>query len=752
MNPARDSTSHPVNAANCDREPIHIPGRIQRFGVLFALREPDLTVVQVSENVQDLIDLPASDVLGTPVDQLVADGQDQADWCRRWLLTTDGRETGPVRLNVRNRTFDATVHRHDGVLILELEKGRETEGASSTNYRQVRMAMGRLQGTRTLAEFCRVAAAEMRALTGFDRVTVYRFDPEWNGQVFGEAKRDDLNPLLDLHFPASDIPEQARKLYQLNKIRLIADVEVEASALTPELNPLTGRPLDLSFSVLRSVSPVHIQYVKNMGVRTSMSVSLMREGRLWGLLSCLHYSGPRYVPPEVRDACEFLGELVSAQLAVKEDSEGHEYRIQLQAVRERLLQRMSAESDLARGLQGEDLLALTGATGAAIIYDVSCTLTGITPTEEQVRRLVAWLRVHAESDVFHTNSLARLYPEAAEFKDVASGLIAISTTKVQGHSVLWFRPEVVQTVNWGGNPQKPVEGEGPSGLLTPRRSFELWQEVVKLKSLPWRPWEVDAARLLRDAIIAVVVRRAEELTRLNAELERSNSDLDAFAFVTSHDLKEPLRGIHNYATFLMEDYADRLDEAANDKLRTLVRLSQRLEDIVESLLHYSRLGRADLAFIPTDLNAILAGVLDLLKVTLAEEQVDVRIPRPLPVVQCDQTQTELLFTNLITNAVKYNDKSAKWLEIGYREPIDGLDGRPVFYVRDNGIGVPEKHRNAIFRMFKRLHGRDKFGGGTGAGLAFASKIVERHGGSIWVESVPGEGATFYFTLGNLERP
>src|SRR5262249_5776107 len=158
-----------------------------------------------------------------------------------------------------------------------------------------------------------------------------------------------------------------------------------------------------------------------------------------------------------------------------------------------------------------------------------------------------------------TDSLARLYPEAEEFKDVASGLVAISTTKVQGHYVLWFRPEVIQTVNWGGDPTKPVEGETSAGLLSPRRSFELWQEVVKLKSLPWRPWEVDAARLLRNAIIAVVVRRAEELTRLNAELERSNSDLDAFAFVTSHDLKEPLRGIHNYATFVMEDYEDKLD-------------------------------------------------------------------------------------------------------------------------------------------------------------------------------------------------
>lgn len=748
MRAGEDAVESVVDLSNCAREPIHIPGRVQPHGVLFALREPDLVVVQVSANVADHTGLAADELLGAAIDGML---ERDAGACRRWLLGPDVRDASPVSLRIGGRTFDGIAHRHDGVLILEIENGRDADDGHPTDYRPVRLAMGRLQSAPTIAEFCRVAAAEMLALTGFDRVTVYRFDDEWNGQVVGESKRDDLSPLLGLHFPASDIPEQARRLYHLNPIRLIADADAAPAPLAPEPNPLTGRPLDLSFAVLRSVSPVHIQYLKNMGVRASMSVSLMREGRLWGLLSCLHYQGPRYVPPEVRDACEFLGQVVSAQLAVKEDAEGNEYRARLQAVRERLLQRMSAEGDLARGLPGEDLLALTGATGAAIVHGGSCTLTGVTPTEDQVKRLVAWLRVHADGDAFHTDSLARLYPEAAEFKDVACGLVAISTTKAQGHYVLWFRPEVIQAVDWGGDPRKPVEGEGASGLLSPRRSFELWREVVSLKCLPWKPWEVDAARMLRDAIIAVVVRRAEELTRLNAELERSNADLDSFAFITSHDLKEPLRGIHNYATFVMEDYADKLDAEGRDKLQTLVRLSIRLEDIVESLLQYSRLGRSDLEVEVTDLNAVVSGVLDLHRLTLGRERVEVRIPRPLPVLPCDRAMVERIYTNLITNAIKYNDKPDRWVEIGYREPVDGSDPRPVLYVRDNGIGIPERHQHAIFRMFKRLHGRDKFGGGTGAGLAFAKKIVERHGGSIWVESAPTEGATFYFTLGS-SRP
>ncbi len=748
MSPGHDSVDPIIDLAHCDREPIHIPGRIQGHGILFALREPDLTVVQVSENVARLAGLAVAEVIGQPIDRLTAD----AGACRQWLLSAQVRESSPVQLVVGGRVFDATAHRHDGVLLLELENSREVAVVSAPiSYRSVRMAMGRLQSAGTLAEFCQVAAIEMQALTGFDRVNVYRFLPDWNGQVLGEAKRDDLITYMGLHFPAGDIPEPARRLYHLNLIRHIPDVDSEPALITPESNPLTGRPLDLSLAVLRGVSPVHIQYLKNMEARSSLSVSLMKEGQLWGLLTCHHYSAPRYVPPGVRDACEFLGQVISAQLAVKEEAEGNEYRGQLQAVRERLLQRMGTEHDLVRGLPGQDLLALTGATGAAIVHDRSCTLTGATPTEQEVRRLVAWLRVHADAEVFHTNSLARLYPEADSFKDVASGLIAISTTKVEGHHVLWFRPEVVQTVEWAGDPRKLGGEIGSSGVLNPRRSFELWREVVSLNSLPWKSWEINAARMLRDAIIAVVVRRAEELTRLNVELERSNSDLDSFAFITSHDLKEPLRGIHNYATFVLEDYADKLDADGKDKLQTLVNLSERLEDIVESLLQYSRLGRADLDVEPTDLNSVVAGVLALLKVTLAREAVEIRIPRPLPVVRCDRTQAELLFTNLITNAVKYNNKSAKWVEIGYKEPVDGADPRPVLYVEDNGIGIAEKHRHSIFRMFKRLHSRDKYGGGTGAGLAFAKKVAERHGGSIWLESTEGQGATFYFTL-ESQRP
>ena len=247
---------------------------------------------------------------------------------------------------------------------------------------------------------------------------------------------------------------------------------------------------------------------------------------------------------------------------------------------------------------------------------------------------------------------------------------------------------------------------------------------------------------------------------MNQELTRSNVELDAFAYIASHDLKEPLRGIYNYSSFLIEDYAEVLDEAGVDKLNTLMRLTNRMEDLINSLLHYSRLGRAELQMHSVDLNNLIAGVLDVLRASERDTQVEFKIPRPLPKVNCDRTQVSELFTNSIGNGIKYNQNSEKIIEIGYLTAdkysaankilkySDNTDfqNKYIFYVRDNGIGIREKHLESIFRIFKRLHSQKKYGGGTGAGLTIAKKIVERHGGEIWIESEYKKGSTFYFSL------
>ena len=262
----------------------------------------------------------------------------------------------------------------------------------------------------------------------------------------------------------------------------------------------------------------------------------------------------------------------------------------------------------------------------------------------------------------------------------------------------------------------------------------------------------------RRMVNEVLAFRTRELAETNNQLMQSNQELDEFAYVASHDLREPLRGIHNYSTFLLEDYGPRLDDEAREKLATLQRLSQRMDALIEALLQFSRVGRVDLAMRETNLNEVVAEAVNSLRFSLLEKGVEVQ-PSPLPTVACDKVRVGEVFANLISNAIKYNDKPEKWIKIGVAlkptppDPAQPANGQPaqaapVFFVRDNGIGIAEKHQESIFRIFKRLHARDKFGGGAGAGLTIVKKIVERHGGRIWLESTPGEGSVFFFTLQN----
>ncbi|MFN8489372.1 MAG: GAF domain-containing protein [Caldilineaceae bacterium] len=748
-----------VDLTTCDREPIHIPGRIQPHGVLLALQEPELTIVQISQNSGEHLDIPPEQLLNQSVRLLL--NEEGYAVLQQHLQNTNTSYDNPLQLTVQGKeqryVFDGIIHRHDQLLMVELENRRaETTNqkagiaAIDTHFHLVRRAMTRLHTATTLSEACDVLVQEVRHFTGFDRVMVYKFHTDGHGEVIAEAIAPEQETFLGLHYPASDIPQQARRLYALNWLRLIADVHYQPVDILPANNPLTNAPLDLSFSVLRSVSPIHLQYLQNMGVQSSMSISLLQDTQLWGLIAC-HHRTPKFVPYEVRAACELLGIVMSLQLSMKELHEETVDRSSLLIIHNRLLKAVM-EDGLVEGLSADvqDLLALTAAEGAAIVFGEAAKCVGHTPSQDQITGLIAWLQQQPSSDppssnIFCTNALPASYPPAVAYKDSASGLLAIALSRTQGDYILFFRPEVIQTVNWGGDPRKPVErSDGDAPILTPRKSFELWKETVHHQSLPWRPVHLEMARELRNALGVFIIERVQELERINQELQQRNSDLDSFAYVASHDLKEPLRGIYSYAYYLSENYGEQLDSEAQNRLQGLMRLTKRMDILLDSLLHFSRIGRAELAQEPVDLNAVLNEALEMLSARRTETQAAIRVPRPLPVVACDYLRVREVFSNLISNALKYNHKPEAWVEIGYREPT--ATAPYCFYVRDNGIGIRSRYYDQIFQMFKRLHGREEYGGGAGAGLTITKKIIERHNGKIWVESTYGEGSTFYFTL------
>lgn len=748
-------SSFDIDLTNCDREPIHIPGSIQPHGMLFVLAEADFTIIQVSANTFAFLSRHPHEFLGQPLSVLIEPEQLA---CLRDSLANEQVDENPLyvfTLPVRGseQLFDVIVHRMGEVLILEFEPSTQSEQSVSLRvYRMVKSAVIACQRTSQVREFAQAVASSVRKLTGFDRVMAYQFQPDGSGVVIAEDKCDDLESYLDLHYPASDIPMQARALYLRNWLRLIPDVGYQPAPMLAIDPDHPSIPLDMSYASLRSVSPIHIEYLINMGAKASMSISLIKNDQLWGLVACHHHSGPRYLPYDIRAACEFLGHMASLQIGDKEASEDAAYTTALQGVQAELVQHMSVANDVVAGLTRfePNLMRFIDSGGVAVCMEGQVVLLGSTPPEPVVRQLIEWLIQAIDDNVFATNSLPRQYPAIEPFKAVASGLLAVRLARSRPNYLLWFRPEVIQTVNWGGNPDKPVIVDEESTRLSPRRSFEIWKETVTQTSLLWRAYEVTAARDLRRAIIDLVLYRLEELSRLNEELSRSNVELDSFAYVASHDLKEPLRGLHNYAHFLIEDYGDQLDDDGKGKLATLVRLTQRMEALIDSLLHYSRVGRAELTWVEVDLNAELTDVVNLLEPRLRESEVELRIEQNLPRVRADQARVREVFSNLITNAIKYNNKPQKWVEIGCLSvPDDDNDEAYVFYVRDNGIGIPEEHQETVFRIFKRLHGRDEYGGGVGAGLTIVKKIVERHGGTIQLVSKPDEGATFWFTLGKV---
>ncbi|MFW6057874.1 MAG: ATP-binding protein, partial [Persicimonas sp.] len=738
-----------LDLSACAEEPIHIPGAIQPHGLLLVLTEPDLEVVQVSENIDDLLGRAGEEVLGRGVEHLVA--EPRVEQLRAQLGTAGANYSAPLAVAVDVEPagrlwFDAICHRHQGLLIVELENSRPSredtglgERAGALHAQLLGGAFGKLGAGGDLEQMCNFITREVRDVTGFDRVMLYRFHEDNHGEVIAEARAEQMDSFLGLHYPASDIPAQARRLYRINWLRLIADVDYEPARLVPRQNPHTGATLDMSHTGLRSVSPIHLKYLENMDVGASMSISLLDGDELWGLIAC-HHRSAKFVPHVVRSACELLGVVLSLQLATRQFTENTLRRARLQTLQAELL-RCVAQHRTVLGLAQNcenTLLEFADATGAVVQFDGQCRTVGSTPDDDFIDGLIDWLCEREHDAVWHTDHLSAAYPPAREHIDTASGLLAVILSRAAGDVVLFFRPELVRTVDWAGDPNKPVENRpvepaDEAEVLTPRKSFDLWKETVREQSSAFSEAEVDSARQLHNSLLTHIIERARELAQINEELERRNEDLESFAYVASHDLKEPLRSLRGYAQYLDRECCETLDERAQSKVQGMLRLTQRMDSLLDSLLHYAQVAKSEIQREPIDLNRLLDEALEILDQRREESGADIRVPRRLPQVEGVRVRVREVLVNLIGNALKYTDESDAFVEIGYQTPEEhGEEGPLRIYVCDNGIGIKSRYHERIFELFRRLHERDAYGGGAGAGLAIVKKIVEQHGGRIWV--------------------
>ncbi|MDN3568810.1 ATP-binding protein [Paeniroseomonas aquatica] len=739
----------PDSSRDCDQEPIHTPGSIQPHGHLLAMAAGGTQLTHISAGADAILTCSVEAAFGQALDRVLAcaTGEVLRDGFRQ-LPAAGPLQLGLVRMH-SGEAFHVIGHRApDGHGILEFEAADEAVGGGRLTleelYPGVRDAFARLGRAASVQDLADTAAAEVRRITGFDRVLVYRFEENWDGTVIAEDRGDRLPSYLGLRFPASDIPAQARRLYELNPQRLIADVDYRE---VPILAQRPGPPLDLTFANLRSVSPVHRDYMRNMGSPASMSISIQRgDGQLWGLVSC-HHAVPRRVSFAIRNACDLLAQMFSVRVAAREEMAHVQERARLTGLEGRLLARMTGTDHFEDGLLAApgDLLALTGATGAAVLAGDRCTLVGATPTEAEVRRLGKWLAQRGQEPVLDTNALSVLQPLARDIAGIASGLLAISVSQIHSSFVLWFRPEVIRTVTWGGDPRKTPQEQ--SGRLSPRTSFSSWAETVRWRALPWSAAEVEAARNLRNAIIGVVLRSAEERAELSGRLERVNRELAAFSYSVSHDLRAPFRHIVGFAELLRETEAERFTERGRRYVATIVEAAATAGRLVDALLNFSQMGRAALVQVEFDPAVLVAEARRLLTLEQADRAVAWRIG-PMPVVQADPAMLRQVFQNLLSNALKYTrNQPEAVIEVGCETAAEEF----VFHVRDNGAGFDMAYAHKLFGVFQRLHRAEEFEG-IGIGLANVQRIVERHGGRIWADAKPGKGAVFRFTLPRRSVP
>jgi two-component system, chemotaxis family, sensor kinase Cph1 len=495
----------------CGSLPLHFVNLVQSHGILLVLDKEEHRLKQISENIIHFFGLPGSHFLNRPITDFLDPGimEGIIEKSQKWQIKDRIPENLLFKANYKEWDFNAVVHFRDDYLILELEPRQEdqTEPEFVRIYQEIKYIMAALKEARDLAELGQIAVTEIKRLAGFDRVMLYTFDRDWNGTVVAEAKEKDMEPYLDLRFPASDVPRNARELYLRNPYRLIPDRDFTPARLIPVLNPLTSNFTDLSDCNLRSVPAVHLEYLKNMGVQASMSTPIIKDSSLWGLVSC-HHKSAKNLNFEMRSAFELLSSIISAQISAKEREQNLLQVAELGDIYNRLLGQMYQEPDFRIGLlkRKSSLLDLFRCTGAAIYYDGEVHKTGNAPNTEQIKELTRWLQRMQIDKVFETSSLPKLFDRSKGYKEVASGLLALPIFMEKGEYLMGFREEMVHTIEWGGDPNQAIQFEQDGKTYHPRNSFSVWQETVKNTSLPWSAPEISIAETLRISVLERVLK------------------------------------------------------------------------------------------------------------------------------------------------------------------------------------------------------------------------------------------------------
>ena len=688
-------SSDPALAA-CEREPIHTPGSIQPYGVMLVTASDSKTIVAGAGPVEDHFGgswqgASAGALLGVNLDD-------------PWETITTGRLTSLGRVQGKTREMNAVAYRSGDYVIIELEPRTREDDIDFTYVYDLDMAATEFERASTLSDLCFTAAHRFREMTGYARIMVYRFLDDDSGVVIAESTDVQSDSFLNHHFPASDIPRQARALYIRNRVRVIADVDYQPAPIRPFKEELAA--LDLSDSTLRSVSPIHIQYLRNMGVGASASISIVRDGILWGLIAC-HNPTPKHIPRSVQVAVQALASSLARQIKGKTDGEFYRERLRLRSQEDAVMSHLGTDKSLMAFFErsGGELARLVSADGFAAIQGQDLYTFGKVPDKIDIRAIAEHVRVPAAVQPMATQSLQTSYPEAAVYANLASGLLAVTMSTEVPTILLWFRAEHLEVVTWAGNPHKGNPGDGSP--LTPRTSFADWTETVKGKSRPWTLAETEAAaRVVR---LMLDYRNNRRMRELNRELATTLKENEALMLQKDFLLKEVNHRVQN-SLQLVSAFLRLQARSANDA-PSKAHLDEAQKRLTAVALVHRRLYKDDSSEV-IDLGRYLE---DLCNETLSTmddgwaHQIELNLA-PILVATDRAINIGLILTELIINANKY-----------------AYDGNP------GPLAIDLEQHRASLRLSVSDRGNGK-AAETAAGYGFGSRmlaaIVERLGGHI----------------------
>ena len=745
-----------VNLTNCEQEPIHIPGSIQPHGFLLGLKAGSFTIDYCSANCEDFTGLSHAYLLGKTLQD--AFGGNVTQLLEEYISDNLMLSSSLLKLTLAGKDYLCTLHESNDTYILEVEPVSTDNKKVSDVYDQTSRFLLYMHDTHTLKELCQLVSDGVREITGYDRVMVYRFDKDYNGEVFAESVRDDLEPFLGLHYPHTDIPPQARELYMKNLLRLITDINYTPVPIYT-IDDTEGKNLDLSLSILRSTSPIHVQYLHNMGVGATLTISLIYKKKLWGLIACHHYSA-KNITPEIRLATQLQGHFITSQIDLRQTTE--EYEVARKADEE--LKKINTFSLNGKGLgtfnelvKSEGILELCNAAGVAIIFDGAVYKNGITPTDDEIQDIANWLAAHTHNDTFHTDKLLDLFPNKAEMCGQTSGLIYHSLNIENNNSIMWFRPETKTEVNWAGDPNKAIVKD--KNGLSPRNSFKLWKETISCTSKPWKRPEIATAAsyansLQRQINLLIISQEEEKYRKLSELLKDTNSELENINWISTHDLQEPLRKIQIISSRILSKEKD-ISENVQDSINRMNLSASRMQTLLVDILKYTRLRHTDNAFDEVNINGIIDELKDEMAETINEKATVIIAEESLPKVKGVPFLLKQLFSNLIANSIKYSSPGRTPEITITASPVpmtyNGVDNEfyNIIHVADNGIGFEPQFAESIFNIFTKLHATSEYKG-SGVGLALCKKIMQNHKGYITAVSELGKGTTIsmYFPINN----